>query len=461
MSRETDKIRKVIQITNEVSPTFCLAKWHHVTMYMHMGQTHSCYHPAPHDIPLNEIKTNPSALHNTLQKKKERAEMLVGEKPKGCQYCWNVENLGGDHISDRHIRNEALYRPEMMNEITNNNWDFNVNPDYIEISFSNECNFKCGYCHPKHSSSYYSEIKQHGPYKNVKNHGNSIEWFTVQQEENNPWIDAWWRWWPEMSKTLNILRITGGEPLMHKSTWRLLDTLREEPKPHLELNLNSNLGVKSAMVERLADNVNDLLSNKKIKGFKVFSSMDTWGKRAEYLRTGLDVDLWEKNLDLFIKKTGSPVTFMCTFNILSVTSYISFLEKVLEWRNKYKDVYDNTGARKIIFDIPYLKEPLQYDMLILPKEEYLPYFDKILNFVKDNLDESDSTKFSDLEYERFRRVRDYFATKTYPDEKLLEGRKDFYNWFTEYDRRRDVNFLETFPEMSAFFEQCKQLNIKE
>jgi organic radical activating enzyme len=426
-----------------------------------MGQTHSCYHPAPHDIPLNEIKTNPSALHNTLQKKKERAEMLVGEKPKGCQYCWNVENLGGDHISDRHIRNEALYRPEMMNEITNNNWDFNVNPDYIEISFSNECNFKCGYCHPKHSSSYYSEIKQHGPYKNVKNHGNSIEWFTVQQEENNPWIDAWWRWWPEMSKTLNILRITGGEPLMHKSTWRLLDTLREEPKPNLELNLNSNLGVKSAMVERLADNVNDLLSNKKIKGFKVFSSMDTWGKRAEYLRTGLDVDLWEKNLDLFIKKTASPVTFMCTFNILSVTSYISFLEKVLEWRKKYKDVYDNTGARKIIFDIPYLKEPLQYDMLILPKEEYLPYFDKILNFVKDNLDESDSTKFSDLEYERFRRVRDYFATKTYSDEKLLEGRKDFYNWFTEYDRRRDVNFLETFPEMSAFFEQCKQLNIKE
>jgi organic radical activating enzyme len=461
MSRETDKIRKVIQITNEVSPTFCLAKWHHVTMYMHMGQTHSCYHPAPHDIPLNEIKTNPSALHNTLQKKKERAEMLVGEKPKGCQYCWNVENLGGDHISDRHIRNEALYRPEMMNEITNNNWDFNVNPDYIEISFSNECNFKCGYCHPKHSSSYYSEIKQHGPYKNVKNHGNSIEWFTVQQEENNPWIDAWWRWWPEMSKTLNILRITGGEPLMHKSTWRLLDTLREEPKPHLELNLNSNLGVKSAMVERLADNVNDLLSNKKIKGFKVFSSMDTWGKRAEYLRTGLDVDLWEKNLDLFIKKTASPVTFMCTFNILSVTSYISFLEKVLEWRKKYKDVYDNTGSRKIIFDIPYLKEPLQYDMLILPKEEYLPYFDNILNFVKDNLDESDSTKFSDLEYERFRRVRDYFATKTYSEEKLLEGRKDFYNWFTEYDKRRDVNFLETFPEMSAFFEQCKQLNIKE
>jgi len=97
----------------------------------------------------------------------------------------------------------------------------------------------------------------------------------------------------------------------------------------------------------------------------------------------------------------------------------------------------------------------------LPKEEYLPYFDKILNFVKDNLDENDSTKFSDLEYERFRRVRDYFATKTYSEERILEGRKDFYNWFTEYDKRRDVNFLETFPEMTTFFEECQQLNNKE
>ena len=463
MSRETDKIRKIINITNEVSPTFCLAKWHHVTMYMHTGHTHSCYHPAPHPIPLSELKDNPSALHNTLEKKKERALMLVGEKPKGCQYCWNVEDLGSDHISDRHIRNQALYRPEMMAEITGNKWTHNVNPDYIEISFSNECNFKCGYCHPKHSSSYYSEIKQFGPYRGVKNHGNSIEGISITQEEQNHYIDAWWKWWPEMSKTLNILRITGGEPLMHRSTWRLLDTLRDDPKPHLELNMNSNLGVKTAMIEKLADNVNDLLSNNKIKAFKVFSSMDTWGKRAEYLRTGLEIDLWEKNLDVFVKKTASPITFMCTFNILSVTSYVSFLEKVLEWRTKYKELYstDTSKKRKIIFDIPYLKEPLQYDMLLLPKEEYLPYFDKILNFISDNLDENDSTKFSDLEYERFRRVRDYFATKEYSPEKLLEGRKDFYTWFTEYDRRRNVNFLETFPEMLDFWNTCKQLNNKD
>jgi organic radical activating enzyme len=261
-----------------------------------------------------------------------------------------------------------------------------------------------------------------------------------------------------MSKTLNILRITGGEPLMHRSTWRLFDHLRNDPKPNLELNLNSNLGTKSAMVERLAENVNDLLVNKKVKTFKLFSSMDTWGKRAEYLRTGLNIELWEKNLDIYVTTVKKPVTFMCTFNILSVTSFTEFLAKVLEWRSKYDSLFtDRSNSRKIRFDTPYLKEPLQYDMHILPKEEYLPHFDKILKFIDDNRDEADRTKFSDLEYERFRRVRDYFANVQYDEHKVKEGRIDFYNWFTEYDFRRNVSFTETFPDMINFWLLCKRL----
>lgn len=458
MASETEEIKKVIPIMNAVSPTFCLAKWHHSSIYLHTGQTHSCYHPRPHDIPIEELKTNPSALHNTPTKKQERGLMLVGEKPKGCQYCWNIETLSDDHISDRMIRNQSIFTPERMKEITDNTWTYDINPEYIEVAFSNECNFKCGYCHPMSSSSFQSEIKTFGPYDTVKNHRLDIEWFKPFQEEDNPYIKAWWEWWPEMSKTLNILRITGGEPLMHKSTWRLLDRLKEDPRPHLELNLNSNLGIKSALVERLAENVNELVGQRKVKRFKLFSSMDTWGKRAEYLRTGLNIELWENNLDTYITRTKSPITFMCTFNILSVTSFNDFLAKVLEWRAKYNHLYPNTTERKIRFDTPYLKEPLQYDMHILPKEEYLPYFDNILKFMDDNKDDNDATKFSDLEYEKFRRVRDYFATVNYTEERVQEGRKDFYNWFTEYDRRRNVNFIETFPDMEKFWDTCKDNN---
>ena len=458
MSSETERVKKVIEIVNEISPTFCLAKWHHTTIYLHTGQTHSCYHPKPHTIPLEELKDNPSALHNTMQKKKERALMLVGEKPKGCQYCWNVESLSDTHISDRMIRNESIYTPQRFEEIKNSPWDFNINPEYIEIAFSNECNFKCGYCHPMSSTSFTSEIKQFGPYNMVKNHALDIDWFKAYKEDQNPYVDAWWKWWPEVSKTLNILRITGGEPLMHKSTWRLFDHLREEPKPNLELNLNSNFGLTTRHIEKLSDNINDLVSNNKIKTFKLFSSMDSWGKRAEYMRTGLKTDLWEKNLDTYLMSTRAPISIMCTFNILSVTSFIDFLQKVLEWRTKYQPILNPGGyGRRIRFDTPYLKEPLQYDMLILPKDEYLPYFDKILKFIDDNRDEHDPTKFTDMEYEKFRRVRDYFATATYDDDRVKEGRIDFYNWFTEYDRRRNENFLETFPEMNNFWNLCKQL----
>jgi organic radical activating enzyme len=463
MSKDTDYIKTIdIKMDKEISPTFCMAKWHHTSIYLHTGQTHSCYHPRPHAISKDEIKNNPSALHNTVIKKAERQEMLLGKKPDGCTYCWNVESLGDTHISDRQIRNASIYTPERFQEILDKPHDFNINPEYIEVAFSNECNFKCGYCHPMSSSSFFQEIKKHGPYDMVQNHRLDIDWFKAHEEGDNPYVEAWWKWWPEVSKTLNILRVTGGEPLMHKSTWRLFDELRENPKPALELNVNSNLGITTRFVEKLVDNVVDLLENKKIKKFKLFSSMDTWGKRAEYLRTGLDLELWEKNLDTFVRGTKTHVTFMCTFNILSVTSYISFLEKVLEWRAKYDDVInvlnlDNPTDRKIRFDTPYLKEPLQYDMHILPKEEYLPHFDAILKFIKDNTVEDDVTKFSELEYEKFRRVRDYFATVQYPEARVKEGRIDFYNWFTEYDRRRDLNFLETFPDMENFWNTCKTL----
>jgi organic radical activating enzyme len=286
----------------------------------------------------------------------------------------------------------------------------------------------------------------------VKNHRCDVDWFQPMEEGSNPYVDAWWKWWPEVSKTLNILRITGGEPLMHKSTWRIFDELKENPRPHIELNLNSNMGLSPRIVSKFADNVKELLEGNKIKKFKVYSSMDTFDNRAEYLRTGLDVNLWESNMKNFLNITGSDLTIMCTFNILSVTSFNLFLQKVLDWR---KEFYD-PKRRRIRFDTPYLKEPLQYDMHILPKDEFLPYMDKILQFIDDNRDDKDTTKFSDLEYERFRRVRNYFANVNYDEPRVKEGRADFYNWFSEYDVRRNVNFLETFPEMEGFYNLCKQ-----
>jgi organic radical activating enzyme len=378
--------------------------------------------------------------------------MLEGVKTKGCQYCWNIEAMGPNYISDRHIKTASIFTEDRYKQIKTNPWDFDVNPEYVEISFGNECNFKCGYCHPKASSRFYNEIKQFGPVTTVKNHRCDIDWMDLyEREEKNPYVDAWWQWWPELRKTLTILRITGGEPLMHTSTWKLLDSLEKDPMPNLELNINSNLGVKSRLVDKMIESINSLTASNSIKRFKLYTSIDTWGPRAEYIRTGLDLTLWERNLDTYLKETGQPISFMITFNILSVTTFKDLLVKILEWRTKYNPYNKTDQPQMVRFDTPYLKEPLQYDMNILPKVEFMPYMHDSLKFMEDNLDEHDPNKFSPVEFEKFRRVVDYMATTNYSDDKLHEGRKDFYNWFNELDTRRGTNFVKTFPEMITFF----------
>tara|TARA_R110000851_G_scaffold38562_6_gene98916 strand:+ start:13862 stop:15244 length:1383 start_codon:yes stop_codon:yes gene_type:complete len=458
MNNELEKIKNIIPITDAtISPTFCMAKWHHTTIYLATGETHSCYHPAPHKIPLEEIKNNPSALHNTKEKKEQRRQMIKGEKPSGCNYCWKIEAMGKDFVSDRHIKTASIYTPERLTEIKENGFNYDINPEYIEISFSNECNFKCGYCHPKASSRYYNEIKQHGPYKTSTDHRQDIDWFEIyQKEDDNPYVKAWWEWWPEVSKTLNILRITGGEPLMHKSTWELFERLDKDPKPRLQIEINSNMGVKPKLVEKLVSAVKKLKADGKIKSFKLYTSIDTWTGRAEYTRTGLDINLWEKNLDYYLSNTGWPVTFMITFNLFSVTSFDTLLAKILEWRKKYNGDQNSTQWQRVRFDTPHLKEPTIYDMNILPKEEFIPYMERHLQFIENNMDNADRTKFTTLEYEKFKRVVEYMRTTHYDSVALKQARKNFYNWFTEHDRRRNTNIIESFPELENFWKLTQE-----
>ena len=456
---EQEKIKTIkIKVENEVSPTFCLAKWHHVTMYLQTGETHSCYHPAPHKIPLLDVFETPSALHNTAHKKQERKMMLEGKQPEGCQYCWNIEAMGPDYISDRHIRNASIFTEERYEQTAKGAWDQNINPEYIEINFGNECNFKCGYCHPKYSTRFFNEIKEHGPVKTVKNHRCDIDWMKLySREEDNPYVDAFWKWWPELRKTLNIMRVTGGEPLMHVSTWKLLEKINKDPMPWLELNINSNLGVKTSLVEKLSDSVKQLCDDGKIRSFKLFTSLDTWGPRAEYIRTGLDLELWETNFHTYLQRTNSPITFMITFNIFSVTTFKEYLAKFLEWRNQY-GWYDDIKSHRVRFDTPYLRDPIQYDMNILPKEEFMPYMHDALKFMEENVDDNASNKFTTVEFEKFKRVVDYMAETVYPENILIEGRRDFYNWFTELDKRRDTDMLSIFPEYAEFYKLCQEVN---
>jgi len=50
------------------------------------------------------------------------------------------------------------------------------------------------------------------------------------------------------------------------------------------------------------------------------------------------------------------------------------------------------------------------------------------------------------------------AETVYPNDKLIEGRRDFYNWFNELDERRETDMLSIFPEMLNFYRLCQEAN---
>jgi hypothetical protein len=38
---------------------------------------------------------------------------------------------------------------------------------------------------------------------------------------------------------------------------------------------------------------------------------------------------------------------------------------------------------------------------------------------------------------------------------IKQNKADFYRFFREHDRRRDTDFLKTFPEMRAWWSECE------
>ena len=44
--------------------------------------------------------------------------MQVGERPTGCEYCWKIEDIGRDAISDR-VYKSKIYSDEALNEAYN------------------------------------------------------------------------------------------------------------------------------------------------------------------------------------------------------------------------------------------------------------------------------------------------------------------------------------------------------
>lgn len=455
------KYGEVREELNKVGCGFCLAKWTQVTLHLGTGMTHSCHHPSPHKIPLREIKNDPSALHNTRHKKRRRKEMLTGKRPKECTFCWNVED-NSNAFSDRTFKSSEPWSLDQMEKIKASNWRDNYNPRYVEVSFGNTCNFACAYCGPQYSSKWVEEIEKHGPYDAADKLFNDIEQlkqkdqFPYLQTEKNPYIDAFWEWWPDLYPDLHTFRITGGEPLLSKNTWKVLEYIRDNPtiNPNISLAINTNLGVPDKLIDRLIELGKDLTENGKVRELILFTSVEAEGKQAEYTRHGLDYNQFWTNVDkILFELPFVTITIMAAFNALSVFTYGDLIEKVMKYKKKYHNEYRYWGEA-LQLDTSYIRWPSHLSVNILEDEHKELILEAAKKAMYYGSTYTGAPGFSDVQIQKIKRTYDY--TKNDTSFNKDKFRKEFVRFVDQYDERRGTNFQEAFPELKEFYVKYKE-----
>jgi organic radical activating enzyme len=444
------------EMRDQLGPSLCLAKWQQVSLHLPTGLTNSCYHPPLHAIDASLLKDNPGALHNTPYKKVQRKIMLRNERPQECSYCWTQEDMG--NLSDRHYRSGEPWAAEHFNAIVNSTGDEDAVPSYVEVNFNHACNLKCSYCSPQFSSSWEDETRRFGGYPTSTSH-NDPSYFSGNRRprpsrEDNPYVDAFWEWWPTLYPKLKHFRMTGGEPLMDRNTYRVFDYVLAFPKPDLHIDVTSNFSVETKLYDQYHDYVKRLCDTN-IEHFMQYVSLDSGIRsQSEYIRYGLDYNRVQENVHRYLDKipNRNSLTFIITMSNLNVIGLQSLLQSILSLRLLYSKTY-----QRVWFDTPILRQPTWQSLQILPPV-YTKRLQDVVDWMQLNIETPDRPfqGFKDYEVQRLQRVVDWMKEgwRLQPEYVKLQ-RADFYRFFNEHDKRRQTNFLETFPEMREFWDECK------
>jgi len=436
------------QILDTKSASFCGAKWYNATIWLGSGMTTSCHHPLPHKIDLEDIKTNPSAIHNTRQKKEQRRQMQCGERPKGCEYCWKIEDIGRDAISDR-VYKSKIFPDQALDEAHRSDHNIDWNLKTLEIAFDRTCQFACTYCNPAFSSTWANNIKQQGPYTGLTSDGRNH--FThahdsaepYKKDETNPYVEAFYKWWEtDLHRRLDELRITGGEPMMSPNLWRLLDwieTQGDKMNPHMRIAINSNLGAKQSIIDRFKSKL------KNFKNFHLYTSCEATFKQAEYIRDGLNYSEWFGNvLNMMSDKVPSEIHNMTTINALCLETLPQFLEKIIWFKNASK-VY----GPKINYTLNILRFPSFQSPLVLPDDLRNKFKLDLVKFLNTN-----ERHLEQMEINQTQRLIDYLDVVKTPHAGAAEQsqlQKDFKTFYSQYDKRAGKDFEKTFPIIGEWY----------
>jgi organic radical activating enzyme len=427
------ELKKTIQIINDISPSFCAAKWYNATIWLGNGRTASCHLPPAHTIPLEEIKTNPSALHNTNFKKQRREEMLTGVRCEECAYCWTVEDANNPNVFSDRVYKSHIYSEDDINALAG--FTGNINPKTLEISFDNLCNLSCSYCNAEFSTSWGSDIKENGPYTGMitsgggtfQNAGEHALPYGIKNE-GNPYIAAFFNWFDSgLKDSLQELRITGGEPTRSPWFWKLLEKC---DNIKFDFAVNTNLIMDQNKMRQLID------ASKKFQKFDLYTSGEGYGAHGEFVRNGLNYNQWRSNLEQFANEGNyRMIHVMLTVSALSIWTITEFMDDVLALRSKF-------GGHQFHMSINLLRFPSFQSLNVLPADLKQVQANKIEAWL------ATVTNISTHERNQIERLVTYLRNvdRSQEDQDSQENKlNDFVQFTKQYAVRKNKDINSSFP----------------
>lgn len=367
---------------------FCPIPWTGL-MYNFDGSVKNCIRSAE---PIGNIQKNSiQDILNGRENVSTKRDMLDNKPGSRCYPCYDLEQNKNsfDIISDRVFYLRELKSVPLTTYQSAENFDLQT----IDIRWSNLCNFACVYCYPEFSSKWENEL------------GVKLETPVDQNKEKfAEYIYG-------NIKKLKHVYLAGGEPLLIKENYNLLQALKKE-NPDVKLRINTNLSKVDTRIFELVcsfPNVHWTLS------------LETIEQEYEYIRYGGKWHEFLENLNT-IKKLDHLISFNMLhllLNHLSIFECVDFL--------KAQGFHNNS------FIIGSLLKPEFLNIRHLP--------DNVLTLVKDEL------KARINEKPGFLLENGYNNILKYIDEPMQKNLAESFNQLKVLDQRRGLDSKKIFKEL--------------
>ena len=398
------------------SDNFCMMPWVHMHAFPD-GRAYPCC-LADYWHPVGDLRKNTMAeVWNQQPYRTIRLNMLSDQPSKECTKCYEQEQNGFFSMRNDSNRNYGHHVAEVDSTLADGSHpDFKIR--YWDIRFSNLCNFRCRSCGPIFSSNWYNDhVKLYNQVPDVLGRdmlrieyaGRTEDDIEQQMQEHIPYLEQ--------------VYFAGGEPLIMKEHYTLLEKLIEADKTDVRIQYNTNFSELRFKDKHVFEYW------KHFKNVSVGASLDASGDRAELMRKGTD---WQQTLDNR-RRMMAEVPHV-DFYISATVSAMNVLH-VLDFHREWTEL-GLIQAKD--FNINICQSPEWYRIDILPEkfknEVIIPAYEKHLEW----LEPQDTLQRATTGY------KSLLNLLTAQDASHLMPR--FKEEIKKLDDIRDEDFWQTFPE---------------